>query len=769
MIATCKKLLVALAIVLVCFAQALWSVSGKNHGQPAIIPTLTARSEQTEVTPENTVFVTDATAGSFCRDFSTVLKSIRLEWVFLETGELPESVWEKNIILVGELDSEPVGQLIATLLTTEESDYIRQGAHYSSLRKASPWQKDRTLYISVGSNLLLAKQAAEETIASIMANAASLDDWYLPVMSAENEEAVAYLARFQHEVENDPLPKDALYMDFDKHFVLSISAAEATEDIERLFYLLSHGWAGYGYFNTGGRFEAAKENILNQIAEQSRWMPTSLKNLIKRELSFIHDCHLIIGDHTYCSHLDFWYNPRLEVRKKAGNYVFVSDGVEYVIVTINGESPQEYIFPSLNEQGAPIYRLGVLVYDPPASLELIASDGQIQNKFEIALRHSDRMLYRDLYERFGEERIGGIPVVRVRTFGDYYTEQLYEFLQTADRYKGEPYLILDIRGNSGGNDIWPRSWVQRFTGYTPVYNTIASELMSKATRMGRVNSCAKTVSDMGEDAPSWFTECITQFDLQADSFIRQSMEPYWTKPVDPIFRWIPNDTTIIVIMDGAMGSSGEGFIEFLWRQVENVILVGENSAGALTFGPQVIHRLPNSRLTVWTSIGVIIPANLEWVEESGLEPDLWVPAADALNFAVAAARNGTIATRTPLPPEYFGQFEPERPPRRDWILGTRTVSGFVSIPEVIFTVGLVSQAVFLLMNYRKKMMNLLPVGGVILVVAVALLARGGRAGYGLLIYALVLAVIGTLGLIRARWASGRPTIGSSRPANRSPR
>ncbi len=45
--------------------------------------------------------------------------------------------------------------------------------------------------------------------------------------------------------------------------------------------------------------------------------------------------------------------------------------------------------------------------------------------------------------------------------------------------------ILDIRGSSGGNDRWPREWVRRFTGCGPVYNTIGSELMSKATRSGR--------------------------------------------------------------------------------------------------------------------------------------------------------------------------------------------------------------------------------------------------------------------------------------------
>ena len=41
-------------------------------------------------------------------------------------------------------------------------------------------------------------------------------------------------------------------------------------------------------------------------------------------------------------------------------------------------------------------------------------------------------------------------------------------------------------------------------------------------------------------------------------------------------------------------------------------------------------------------------------------PDLWVPAEDAVNYAVAAVRQGTIATSQPLPPDVLQQdFVPE--------------------------------------------------------------------------------------------------------------
>jgi len=40
---------------------------------------------------------------------------------------------------------------------------------------------------------------------------------------------------------------------------------------------------------------------------------------------------------------------------------------------------------------------------------------------------------------------------RVRSFGDSFQNELNEFLMTAEKYRGEPYLIIDIRDNHGGN------------------------------------------------------------------------------------------------------------------------------------------------------------------------------------------------------------------------------------------------------------------------------------------------------------------------------
>ena len=57
---------------------------------------------------------------------------------------------------------------------------------------------------------------------------------------------------------------------------------------------------------------------------------------------------------------------------------------------------------------------------------------------------------------------------------------------------------------------------------------------------------------------------------------------------------------------------------------------------------------------------------MEIREGVGLAPDLWVPAADAVNYGIAALRNGTITTRQPLPSAVLQQeFVPENPRAKD--------------------------------------------------------------------------------------------------------
>ena len=364
-----------------------------------------------------------------------------------------------------------------------------------------------------------------------------------------------------------------------------------------------------------------------------------------------------IGNFQFASHQDFWYDTRLELTLESGGYQFTADDTSYTVVSINGGDLAPFILPSLNHQGDPIYRLGLLSSAEPVPLLLTAANETGERQFEIELQKSDFTCYSE--DIFREDLIGGIPVVRVRSFSDYHTDTLHQFVKTASSLRGEPVIIVDIRGNNGGNEHWPISWIQGLTGERAESVFIFSELTSKTTMAARANVFAY-LYDQTLDATVYRNDAERHASI-AESFESGERQPKWVGPYYPLVSLIPNDTTVILVINGSTASAGEGLIMRL-SQAENVVVVGENSMGCLTFGNAGAHQLPQSKLMVWLPINFGLYLDKEFREEEGLKPDLWVPAADAVNYAVAAVRQGTITTSQPLPSALLQQgFVPESP------------------------------------------------------------------------------------------------------------
>ena len=469
------------------------------------------------------------------------------------------------------------------------------------------------------------------------------------------EEVEDAVSRLQYVPDEEELPYEALEMESDPRKPPFISAEKAAEDVERLFYLFNNGYSGYGYFANVGSFDEAKAGILRELRRQPIWNGEELSSLIREHLGFLRDRHLDIGGQEYGGHEDFWYDTGFELREDRGEYLFTSDGTEYTVVSINGESPDGYMFPSLNADGDAVFRVGVLSYSSPQPLELRARSGPETRQWRIKLSRSQPR-YSGIFK---EKTVGGVPVVRIRSFGDHPREYIDSFLDSPSRYKGEPCLIVDIRGNGGGNEEWPRQWITRFTGHRPDRVQVFTELISETTMIGRSNSYALALHNVPELEEQGYRAKVEEFRGYAESIEAKDIPPYWWPYDVPGPQEIPSNTALIVLMDANVYSSGEGFISYL-HQVENVVLVGENSGGALTYGQMSHHRLPHSKILVGLPTSLNVFVDLEYREEKGFFPDLWVPTGEALNYAVAAVRRGTIATSQSYQEEIMeAEFIPE--------------------------------------------------------------------------------------------------------------
>jgi hypothetical protein len=465
------------------------------------------------------------------------------------------------------------------------------------------------------------------------------------------------------------LPSDE-YLEYEKlelstsFHPLFISKTDAKEDTERLFYLLENGYAGYGYFNINNLYQEAKDAIISEIDGKTILTRSDLSTIFYKNLNFLHDCHLTIGEHEYKTHLDYWYNTDFEVIKENQEYKFTFEDKVYTITSINNQSPDDFLYPSLNSNGDSMYRIGTLSKSAPEILELLAENNEGLGRWSVALKNS-QPAYSEIYI---EKEMGGIPVIRIRSFSDQHKEYIDKFLTCAGKYRETPCLIVDIRGNGGGNTAYARQWITRYTGDTPVLPQIYSELVSETSMMGRSNYFADMLQNYPELKAQGYDQKTEQFKGYAEEIENGEVNIHWSNYNVPNPRTIANNRTLIVLMDKNVGSAAEGFLSYL-QLVENVIYIGENSGGALTYGQMTRHMLPHSKILVDLPISLNVFVDLEYREEKGFYPDLWVPSEDALNFAVAAVRSGSIETSKEYRAEIMEyDFVPEIKPVKNIIL-----------------------------------------------------------------------------------------------------
>ena len=476
----------------------------------------------------------------------------------------------------------------------------------------------------------------------------------------DGQEFEARLGRMRHTWGDEELSLEALAIDLDLDRRDQVSAEEAVEDVERLFDLLAHGWSGYGLFDEGGRFAAARARILEDLETRESWRVDELPGLVRSRLDFVRDCHTRIGGLSFGEHRDLWMASEPEFVQFEGTWHFEADGIDHSLVSVDGQAPDGRLLRSLSADGRLVYRLGVVSATPPEPLILATQSAVGTGTRELELQRSGFEHWSD--EVFHEDRIGGIGVLRMRGFGDADPEAMRRWVASAERYRDAPCVVVDLRGNRGGNERWACDWIESLTGVRPSSSLVFSELESRTTMAGRLN--AQLWWDRIAPGVEEIRKGLERHRNALARFGPEGEAPRWTGPLLPRNSTIPSDTTVVVVTNGLVASAGEGFVMRM-RQAENVVVVGENTRGALTFGNVSLHQLPRSGLEVWLPINLNLSPDGVFREERGLEPDWWVPAGDALNHAIAALRSGTIPTVRPLPPEVLAEpFVPEDPWQR---------------------------------------------------------------------------------------------------------
>ncbi len=206
---------------------------------------------------------------------------------------------------------------------------------------------------------------------------------------------------------------------------------------------------------------------------------------------------------------------------------------------------------------------------------------------------------------------------------------LARFAETARELRHERVVVLDLRGNVGGDEAFVRRWFRELTA-GDLGSVEIDALQSEVTLQGAINSaeCRLQSPLVVGDPGSAAAERRELKRLRAE--LARAKQPFRSvyesdaKERGHAPRAFAG--RLLVVTDARCASSCETAVA-LARKIPGAMIVGENTAGAGEFGHAERYRLPNTGVwmqapTKWFS-GELVPLG-----GRGFKPDFWIDSED---------------------------------------------------------------------------------------------------------------------------------------------
>lgn len=396
----------------------------------------------------------------------------------------------------------------------------------------------------------------------------------------------------------------------------TVNKQEAKADINLYFRTMKSSYAAYYYFGADN-FEKAEKNLISWIDKQQGVInPERLCKQIDKELSFVQDAHFSASNTWYNSINDRFYYYYYSYKN-----VFTKEGNKYT-VRINGK---KYTFKSFNKKDVELKKTlvedGRIVYTPailcrekqlPNCTMTVTDNAGRSKKIKIEWKKSKPYSEDTSGQDYHYLEETGVSYVSIRSFDSKLDSDIFrQFEESSLKMKNSDLIIFDIRANNGGNDAYGRKWIENFSGQSPVINAAYARRNSKLS---------SRIFGGGGD-----------FGVYSTSRVQG--------------KTIPNDIPIIVLVDNRCASSGESMLNFL-RCLDNVVIIGSNSAGYQLSGNVHSLYLPNTGIQMAATMGALnFNYSTEPVDYKGYEPDIWCNPKDALDAVFNMVKRNAIADK----------------------------------------------------------------------------------------------------------------------------
>lgn len=378
-----------------------------------------------------------------------------------------------------------------------------------------------------------------------------------------------------------------------------LTQQQAIEDVTYLFNAFHDCYGPYEYFGGAEVFDAVEETIKAELQTKETLIAADLEQILLENLAFIKDGHFNINNKSpYMIKIPFFFREVAFVKTEEGYQAIDGRKVE----SVEGyDNLDELMKRSISQEGKLVYYPVLLKdNDPSIRLDLPQSCKETlivhyTNKTTQELKAEPFQIYSETFLKTPEEyqvvtsrQNGEIPVFQFNEFDLDYEEEISE---GAKVLKKAPIAILDLRSNRGGSALIAEDWISKYA------NTLV--LMNRNI-----------------------------IDTKTGEFLRNEED-----------KWIENPNMLIILSGKYSASASEMLIDCAYN-LENVLIIGENTMGAL-LGGQGSTCLPSSAVKVGVGNGLMsLQTEGDYFEElRGFYPDIWVPAGEAEELAVKLIEN----------------------------------------------------------------------------------------------------------------------------------
>ena len=424
------------------------------------------------------------------------------------------------------------------------------------------------------------------------------------------------------------------------------------EDLTFFQELIESAYICYDEINERNKIELDKQNMLNLYKKNASWREKkkfidSFENGINQEAlviplySFFQKYNFVDGHLCISTNENNWFpSPKNGYYysdfylKKSGNQFYVYNSPNKKLEGQKYTGSYEDLKRTIKNNEV-VYIFAPILSGPYTSTNINISkkNYKIPIYENLRFKNSDSLSFIESYNSL---------YIRASSFnyieGTENDKIFMKNLSTLnDLLKNKEYIIIDIRGNSGGVEYYPRRLLEKlYNNGDDSKNDTISIFLNKADS-GLVELHSNTISKQEyllSLASNQSEKMIKYYKEQYDFQLEKETKYYTSKGKIPVslsqFDLWSIDLCIFVITDNYTASVAQKFIGYLYMlNKNNITIIGENTSGSYTYGGSIKYELPNSKIKITLSSqsykNTEIPRFIEsWHGENyGFYPDYW--------------------------------------------------------------------------------------------------------------------------------------------------